>query len=207
LGLRGQVREEDEMSVWFITGASRGFGIEIVREALSHGHQVVATARDSSRIHDRFPDAGDRLLPVDLDIVDEARAHAAVSRAVERFGRIDVVVNNAGRGLLSAVEEASDAGSLYTETAQIADYADSSGAMRRTAAMVNHAQPGDPVKAAAAIVAIAESPLPPLRLQLGTDSVDRVEEKLATVRRELDIWRAVSVSTDHPDVGADVTRG
>jgi NAD(P)-dependent dehydrogenase (short-subunit alcohol dehydrogenase family) len=97
------------MSVWFVTGASRGFGAEIVEKALAAGHSVVATARDPGAITARFPDAGDHLLPLALDVLDEALAAAGVEAAVQRFGRIDVVVNNAGRGLLSAVEEASDA--------------------------------------------------------------------------------------------------
>ncbi|GII31126.1 Rossmann-fold NAD(P)-binding domain-containing protein [Planotetraspora mira] len=173
------------MSVWFVTGASRGFGIEIVRAALSHGHQVVATARDSSRMRDRFPDAGDPM-----------------SAELEPLG-VKVTIVEPGYFRTDFL----DASSLHTETAQISDYSASSGAMRRTAVMVNHVQPGNPVKAATVIVDVAESPRAPLRLQLGADCVERVEEKLATVRRELDTWRAVSVSTDHPDVGADVTRG
>ncbi|WP_445166800.1 oxidoreductase [Mycolicibacterium sp. Dal123E01] len=97
------------MSVWFVTGASRGFGAEIVKQALAAGHQVVGTARDPGSVTAQFPDAGEQLLAVALDVTDEAAAAAAVAATVERFGRIDVVVNNAGRGLLSAVEEASDA--------------------------------------------------------------------------------------------------
>src|SRR5262245_46273 len=97
------------MSVWFITGASRGFGAEIVQQALAAGHQVVATARRPDAVTDRFPDAGEQLLALGLDVTDEAQAGAAVQAAVDRFGRIDVLVNNAGRGLLGAVEEASDA--------------------------------------------------------------------------------------------------
>jgi NAD(P)-dependent dehydrogenase (short-subunit alcohol dehydrogenase family) len=229
------------MSVLFVTGASRGFGAEIVEKALAAGHSVVATARDPRAIAARFPDAGDHLLPVALDVLDEAQAAAAVEAAVQRFGRIDVVVNNAGRGLLSAVEEASDAAaravfdtnvfgilnvlravlptlraqrsgriinlssiggfigsagwgiycatkfavegfsealarevgplgidvvivepgyfrtdfldasSLSTQGTVIDDYAETAGATRQHATDVNHAQPGDPVKAAAAI--------------------------------------------------------
>jgi NAD(P)-dependent dehydrogenase (short-subunit alcohol dehydrogenase family) len=97
-----------DMSVWFITGASRGFGLEIAREALSRGDSVVATARNPQSVFDALPDAGDRLVAVSLDVNDAAQARAAVDTAVECFGRIDVLVNNAGRGLLGAIEEVSD---------------------------------------------------------------------------------------------------
>ncbi|WP_028935800.1 SDR family NAD(P)-dependent oxidoreductase [Pseudonocardia spinosispora] len=97
------------MSVWFVTGASKGFGEHIVREALSRGDQVVATARRPETVTETFPDAGDSLAVAALDVTVEAQAQAAVDLALHRFGRIDVLVNNAGRGLLGAVEEASDA--------------------------------------------------------------------------------------------------
>jgi NAD(P)-dependent dehydrogenase (short-subunit alcohol dehydrogenase family) len=97
------------MSVWFITGASRGFGIEITRQALGRGDQVVATARHPEAITQAVPDAGDALVTLPLDVTSAGQAAAAVSEAVARFGRIDLLVNNAGRGLLGAVEEVSDA--------------------------------------------------------------------------------------------------
>jgi NAD(P)-dependent dehydrogenase (short-subunit alcohol dehydrogenase family) len=97
------------MTVWFITGASRGFGIEIAREALSRGDSVVATARDPHAVSASLPGYGDRLLAVPLDVSDPEQISAAVDAAVGRFGRIDVLVNNAGRGLVGAVEESSDA--------------------------------------------------------------------------------------------------
>ena len=97
------------MTVWFITGASRGFGLEIAREALSRGHQVVATARHPHSVLAALPDAGDQLLAVELDVHEPAQITAAVDAAVARFGRIDALVNNAGRGLVGAVEETSDA--------------------------------------------------------------------------------------------------
>ena len=97
------------MTVWFITGASRGFGLEITKEALSRGDSVVATARNPQAVLDAVPDGGGRLVAVGLDVSDPAQVTAAVDTAIERFGRIDVLVNNAGRGLVGAVEETSDA--------------------------------------------------------------------------------------------------
>lgn len=277
------------MAVYFVTGSSRGFGTEIVREALSRGHRVVATARSADRVRERFPAAGDSLLPVSLDVTDEDQVSAAVAQAKDRFGTIDVLVNNAGHGLLAAVEEADadsvravyetnvfgvlnvqrgvlpvmraqrsghvinissvggftspegwgiyastkfalegvseamaielaplgvkvtivepgyfrtdflDGSSLTTATHVIEDYAETSGRMRDTARRVNHAQPGDPVKAAAAILDVAESDNPPLRIPLGTDSVAAMEAKLGFVTTELAEWRALATSTNFTD--------
>jgi NAD(P)-dependent dehydrogenase (short-subunit alcohol dehydrogenase family) len=94
--------------VWFITGASRGFGVLMAKDALARGDSVVATARNPQSVTDALG-AHPNLLALRLDVTQEAAAVLAARAAVDRFGRIDVLVNNAGYGLLGAVEEASDA--------------------------------------------------------------------------------------------------
>ena len=93
--------------VWFITGASRGIGALIAEAALADGNAVVASGRNVAAIVERLGESA-ALLPVALDVTDEAQAKAAVRQAVEKFGRVDVLVNNAGFGLLGAVEESAD---------------------------------------------------------------------------------------------------
>lgn len=277
------------MSTWFITGASRGFGLEIARQALGRGDNVVATARNPEGITDALPGYGERLLAIALDVTHEEQAHAAASAAVEAFGAIDILVNNAGRGLLAAVEESSDAEvraiyetnvfgllnvtravlpimraqrsgrilnvsslggfagsagfgiycstkfavegiseamhaelaglgiqvtvvepgyfrtdfldgrSLRTEGAVIEDYADTAGAVRGVVPQLNHAQPGDPVKGAAAFLALADAVNPPLRAQLGSDSLAGLESKIDQLRTESQAWRDLALSTDHEE--------
>jgi NAD(P)-dependent dehydrogenase (short-subunit alcohol dehydrogenase family) len=92
--------------VWFITGATRGLGAAMAAAALRAGHAVVATGRDVGRI---AGESDDRLLKLPLDITDGAAITAAVAAATERFGRIDVLVNNAGFAHLGAFETISDA--------------------------------------------------------------------------------------------------
>jgi NAD(P)-dependent dehydrogenase (short-subunit alcohol dehydrogenase family) len=91
--------------VWFVTGASRGIGAEIVKAALAAGDKVVATGRNRDQIVAAFKEHTDRLLPVELDVTKELHAFAAVEAGVARFGRIDVLVNNAGYGQLGLFEE------------------------------------------------------------------------------------------------------
>ncbi|MEU6967090.1 oxidoreductase [Kitasatospora aureofaciens] len=273
------------MSVWFVTGASRGLGAEITREALDRGHSVIATARDVSAVLKAYPQKPDGLLAVNVDVTEPEQLTAAVEAGLARFGRIDVVANNAGYGLVGAIEETSDeaaralfdvnvfgvlntlrailpalraqrsghvlnigsvggfatapatglygaskfalegisealhgelaplgvrvtiiepggfrtdflsSSSFHTEPATITDYATAAGPVREALAHYDGRQPGDPVKAAKAIVDVTETAEPPLRLQLGADAVERVEAKLDLVRRELDQWRYVALST------------
>jgi len=93
------------MRTWFITGASRGFGELFVKEALAAGDNVIAAARNPNQVTERFG-IQPNLFAVRLDVTKEEEAQRAVALGIARFGRIDVLVNNAGYGLLGAVEEA-----------------------------------------------------------------------------------------------------
>ncbi len=277
--------------VWFVTGASRGLGLAIARDALQRGDFVVATARRPEVITAALGDQ-ENLLALPLDVTDGAQAVHAANAAIDRYGRIDVLVNNAGYGLLAAVEEASsdeverqfatnvfgllkvtravlphlrrarkghvvnisaivgyaavfagwgiygatkfaveaitetlaielaplgifatavepgffrtdflDPASLRRTTNVIGDYADVE-AMRHFATAVNHEQPGDPDKLSQAVLALADSAKPPVRLPLGADTVAKIEEKNRSVEAELAQWRAVALSTKRDDVAA-----
>lgn len=94
--------------IWFITGASRGFGRIWAEAALMRGDQVTATARKLADVADLAERFGDALLPLALDVTNSAQVQQVVEQAHRRFGRLDVLVNNAGASLLAATEEASD---------------------------------------------------------------------------------------------------
>ncbi|OCJ18239.1 short-chain dehydrogenase/reductase [Rhizobium sp. AC44/96] len=276
------------MRVWFITGASRGFGALITQEALNAGDAVVATARNPQGLQEKFGNHPN-LLTVSLDVTDETSAHEAAEQAVKRFGRIDILLNNAGFGLLGAVEEATmseieklyqtnvfgllnvtravlphmrrqrsghvinissiggyvshagwgiycstkfavegltealaaevaplgikatvvepgffrtdflDESSLSVSPSSIADYQETPvGAMREFAAGHNHQQPGDPARFAKAMITLAHSNNPPLRMPFGSDTVAAIEKKNADVAEELKAWRDLALSTDFP---------
>jgi NAD(P)-dependent dehydrogenase (short-subunit alcohol dehydrogenase family) len=91
--------------VWFITGASRGLGARIAQAVLAHGNNLVATARNKNSI--QYGADNPEVLPLSLDVTSEEQAKAAVQAVADRFGRIDVLVNNAGYGLLGGIEESS----------------------------------------------------------------------------------------------------
>ncbi|OIK23553.1 SDR family NAD(P)-dependent oxidoreductase [Streptomyces malaysiense] len=97
-----------ESQVWFITGSSRGFGRALVDAALEAGDRVVATARRPEALAADLAGYGDRVLPLALDVTDPDAARAAVEAAVARFGRLDVLVNNAGYANVSPVETGAD---------------------------------------------------------------------------------------------------
>ena len=273
--------------VWMVTGAARGIGLRIVEAALAAGDAVVATSRDVGSLRDRFADNA-ALLPVALDVTYERQAGAAVAAALARFGRIDVLVNNAGFGLLGAVEEASadevrrlyetnvfgllnvtrtvlpsmrerrsghvinisslggvrsgpgfgvycstkfavealsealhgelaplgvhvtvvepgyfrteflDSASLSVSPRLLADYAATAGQVREAAVRINLNQPGDPKRLAQAMLALVASATPPLRLPLGTDTLQAIADKHAFVQAETAAWRELAASTDFP---------
>ena len=96
------------MKIWFITGTSRGFGREWATAALKRGDKVAATAREIGTLDLLVQEFGDAVLPLALDVTDRTAAFAAVKAAHDHFGRLDVVVNNAGYGLFGAIEEVSE---------------------------------------------------------------------------------------------------
>jgi NAD(P)-dependent dehydrogenase (short-subunit alcohol dehydrogenase family) len=91
--------------VWFVTGSSRGLGRQFVEAALSRGDEVAAVARNAASLDDLVATHGDAVLPLELDVTDKAAVFASVARAKERFGRLDVIVNNAGYAQIGAIEE------------------------------------------------------------------------------------------------------
>jgi NAD(P)-dependent dehydrogenase (short-subunit alcohol dehydrogenase family) len=100
----------DRPATWFVTGTSRGLGLELTRKLLERGDSVAAATRSPERLTAALGEGADtsRLLPLALDLRDEEQVNQAVNTTVERFGGLDVVVNNAGYGFLAAVEESAD---------------------------------------------------------------------------------------------------
>jgi len=93
---------------WFITGASKGFGLELARQLLAKGENVAATSRNKKELQDQVGDHPD-FLALQLDLTNETDVEQAITATIQRFGSLDVVINNAGFGLLGAIEELSDA--------------------------------------------------------------------------------------------------
>ena len=273
------------MATWLITGCSSGLGRAFAEEVLGRGHNAVVTARDVSAVGDLADAHPATALGLALDVTDPARVTEVVAQAEGRFGRIDVLVNNAGYGYRAAVEEGEDAdvrrlfdtnlfgavamtkavlpgmrarragtivnvssigarvcppGSGYysaskaaleavtsalrkeigplglsamavepggfrtdfagrslTQSAEaIADYADTAGKRRKENDTVHGTQPGDPTRAAAALVDVVSSGTLPELLVLGPDALDGLRSVLDGQRAEVDAWEQVSASTD-----------
>ncbi|GAA1534204.1 oxidoreductase [Actinomadura kijaniata] len=272
--------------VWLVTGATSGFGRAIAEAAVAAGDVVVAAARRPAALDDLVAAHPGRVEAVELDVTDAAAVDAAVAGVVDRHGRVDVLVNNAGRSHVGALEETTDAelralfevhvfgpaaltravlphmrrqggGAIvqmssmggqmsfagfgaYSATKfaleglseALADevrpfgikvlvvepgafrtslfanvglsapsdaYADTVGPTRRMVETGDGAQPGDPAKAAAAILAALEAEETPLRLPLGDDAVDAVLGHLDAVRAEVTAWEKVARDTRFSD--------
>ncbi|TBW40656.1 SDR family NAD(P)-dependent oxidoreductase [Siculibacillus lacustris] len=271
--------------VWFITGCSTGFGRHLAEQLLADGYRVVVTARKPADIAD-LAAKGDALV-LALDVTDSGQIAAAVAAAEAKYGRIDVLVNNAGIGYFAAVEESEDAATrrmfdinvfglaamttavlpgmrarrsgfvvnfssigglrafpalgwynaskfaveglseaLWQETeplgikvmlvepsgfrtdwagrsadesaVTIEDYTATAGARRRALRTGSGNQPGDPVRAAKAIVAAVESKAPPHRLLLGNWAYDQALAKLDELRGEFTAWEGTARGADFP---------
>ncbi|WP_329496346.1 oxidoreductase [Kitasatospora herbaricolor] len=271
--------------VWLITGASSGFGRALTEAALAAGDTVVAAVRRPEALKDLAAEHPDRVVPVALDVTDQARITAAVAEVLLWYGRIDVLVNNAGRGLIGAVEENTDrelrdlmdlhffgpaaltravlpamrrqgsgavvqlssmggrfsfagvgaysatkfaleglsealalevapfgvkvmivepgsfrtgfaGGGALLESAPLDAYRETVGPVREVLPQSDGTQPGDPAKAAAAILAALAAERTPLRLVLGNDATDAILANADAARAELLAWERVSRGTD-----------
>ena len=279
---------DTDTPVWFITGCSTGFGRELATALIAKGYRVVATARDPDDVADLAVAGGDRVLTLKLDVTDDAQAKAAVKAAEERFGRVDVLVNNAGIGYFAAVEESEQdeirrmfeinfwglsrmttlalpgmrsrksgtivnissvgglrgfpsvgyynatkfaveglsealsgelaplgikvlivepsgfrtdwAGRSANETkTPIADYTDTAGKRKGEIRGYSGAQPGDPKRAAAAIIQAVEADDPPLRLLLGKAALQGGRGKIQMLAKDFDAWADVTEGADFPE--------
>ena len=273
--------------VWFITGCSTGFGRELASLALQQGNRVVVTARKTSDIEDIVSPYPETAIAVKLDVTDKADIKASVEKAMETFGGIDVLVNNAGIGYFGAVEESEDdevrrmfdinvfglanmtkevlpimrkqrsghivniasigglvsfpavgfynatkyavdglSEALAKETAhlgikvtviapsgfrtdwagrsannskiEIEDYAPSAGKNKNDIRGYSGNQPGDPVRAAQAIIKAVNSENPPLRLLLGAAALKGARNKLVQLQKDFDAWEETTVGADFP---------
>lgn len=275
-----------ESRVWFITGCSTGFGRALAEAVLERGDRLIATARRPEQIDDLQCGWPEQARTVRLDVTQPDTVQAVVDYAVEEFGRIDVLVNNAGYGSMGAIEEVSAkearhqfevnvfgalhvlraalpsmretrsghilnissmggvvgaagfgiyngskfalegisealaqeiapfgirvtivepgafrtnwAGRSMTKAPEISDYSDGPvKSTRERIASIDGGQPGDPERAAQAMIAVVDSGEPPLRLPLGADALERIRAKLKTVDRELDTWETLALETSH----------
>jgi NAD(P)-dependent dehydrogenase (short-subunit alcohol dehydrogenase family) len=99
----------DNKKVWFITGASKGLGLELAKKLLAEGFKVAATSRSEEALVKVLGNSSEKFLPLEMDLVDEKSVKSAIDKTINHFKTIDVLVNNAGYGLLGALEELTDA--------------------------------------------------------------------------------------------------
>src|SRR5207244_1939771 len=99
---------EQQKSVWFITGCSTGFGRELAKQLLENGYRVLVTARNTDKVQDLVQINKDNALALSLDVTNNEQVTEAVNKAEDYFGRIDVLVNNAGFGYFGSIEESEE---------------------------------------------------------------------------------------------------
>lgn len=273
--------------VWFITGCSTGFGRELAKEALQQGNKVVVTARKPDEVKDLVAQFSETAIAVKLDVTKPEDIKSSVQQAMNKFGRIDVLVNNAGIGYFGAIEESEEeevrrmfeinvfglanmtkevlpimrkqrgghivnvasigglvafpavgfynatkfavdgfSESLSKEVAPlginvtviapsgfrtdwagrsaneaktvIEDYATTAGQNRNNIRGYSGKQPGDPERAAKAIIKAVESENPPLRLLLGAAALRGARNKIKELQRDIDAWEETTVGADFP---------
>jgi NAD(P)-dependent dehydrogenase (short-subunit alcohol dehydrogenase family) len=281
-------QDAQDAPVWFITGCSTGFGRELARQVLEGGRRCVVTARNPDQVADLVELAPDRALALKLDVTEPAQIESAVAAAQNRFGRVDVLVNNAGVGYFGSVEESEEAAvrrmfeinvwglanatravlpgmrarrsgcivnissiggirafpgvgfynatkfaveglseSLSQEVAPlgikvlivepsgfrtdwagrsaddaprtIPDYRETAGKNQDAIRGYSGKQAGDPVRAAAAIIAAAEAPEPPLRLLLGKAALAGARAKIELLQRDFEAWAETTQGADFPE--------
>jgi len=199
--------------VWFITGASSGFGRAIAAAAAERGDRVIATARRAETLGDLVERYPDRVRTVTVDVTDPGSVRAAVELAAAGGGRIDVVVNNAGYAALGALEELTEDQvrrqvevnlfGVLTVTRSMArsapwpDYAESVGRTRAFMETFTR-QPGDPERAAQAILTVVDDDKPPLRLPLGAYAVAEFRAEYRSRLAEIDAWEEPAHGADYP---------
>lgn len=273
--------------VYFITGCSTGFGRNLAMEALQQGNQVAVTSRNTDDVKDIVAPYPGTAVAIKLDVTNAQEVMAAVKEAQEKFGRIDVLVNNAGIGYFGAIEESEEAEyrrmfeinffglvavtsavlpimraqrsghivnissiggmvafpgvgfynatkfavtgyseSLAKETAPLGikvtvvapsgfrtdwagrsanntktvidDYAATAHTNQNTIRGYSGNQPGDPVRAAKAIIKAVESETPPVRLLLGVGALKGARNKITEMQHDIDTWEETTVWADHP---------
>src|SRR5216683_2914788 len=184
--------------VWLVTGSGSGLGRNITEAVLASGARLVATARDPRRLDDVVKKYGDQVRAASLDVADENAANSAVQAAVDAFGRLDVVVNNAGYGDIAPFEQLSS----ERFKAVLPDYEPSVGTVIDALRSYWGRETSDPVKVAQVIVRLAESDHLPAHLLIGSDAVQYAKQADETRTAEADTWREVSISTDIDAKGA-----
>jgi len=190
--------------IWFITGASSGFGRAVSEAALKRGDSVVATGRDLQGLEALFDSRAERALPLRLDITDAGAGgayYAASKFAIEGFSE-SLAGEVAHLGIKVTIIEPGPARTRFLEDRSakwakpIPDYAASVGKTRAMLRELNGKQPVDPARAACAIVEAVEADEPPLHLPLGHLALEHIRNEFSDRLGKLDTWRQLSATAD-----------